>query len=273
MFKKFIYKSKFLFFLLQKYWSIKYLIQIFLIDAEKYFTITKSQSNNEENMFITMLSNNAVNKNFIEIGYHYRELNSVGLIKNDFSGKVIDADIGVEMNSFIMKKIIQKLKKKVEVINRFIDLDNLDDIFDMNKLGCLSIDIDGNDFWILKKILSKKIFPEIIIVEYNASFLDLEISVPYDKNFNIREKHPSLCYHGASLSAFNKLLIKYEYALVKVINGTNAIFVDKNLLQKSKLKKFLPSEIYEECPSRNRICKNTAQEQFQQIKHLPLENV
>ena len=112
MFKKFIYKSKFLFFLLQKYWSIKYLIQIFLIDAEKYFTITKSQSNNEENMFITMLSNNAVNKNFIEIGYHYRELNSVGLIKNDFSGKVIDADIGVKMNSFIMKKIIQKLKKK-----------------------------------------------------------------------------------------------------------------------------------------------------------------
>ena len=38
------------------------------------------------------------------------------------------------------------------------------------KLGVLSVDIDGNDYWILKKLLIH-FKPEIICVEYNASFL------------------------------------------------------------------------------------------------------
>ena len=72
------------------------------------------------------------------------------------------------------------------------------------------------------------------------------------------------------MAAFNKLLGKYNYSLVKVIGGTNAIFVRKELLNKAALKKYLPSEIYEECISRNKKGKNTAREQFEAIKHLPL---
>ncbi len=75
------------------------------------------------------------------------------------------------------------------------------------------------------------------------------------------------------MSAFNKLLNKYQYALVKVIGGTNAIFVQETLLQKTNLKKYLPPEIYQECESRNKNGKNTAKEQFEKIKHLPLVNV
>ena len=84
------------------------------------------------------------------------------------------------------------------------------------------------------KILSKKIIPEMIITEFNPSFLDNEITVPYDKSFNFHKKHPSLWYHGASLSAFNKLLVKYNFSLVKVIDGVNAVFVDENLLKTGK---------------------------------------
>lgn len=271
--KKMIYKVSFLFFFFKIFWTIRYFFKIFYLNSENYFLITKSQFNDQENIFIKSLSNFIESKNFVEIGYHYREFNCIGLIQNNFFGKVVDADMGDRFNSYIMKKIIKITKKKIEVIKRFVDLDNMSDIFDMKKLGCLSIDIDGNEYWALEKVLSTKIIPEVIITEYNASFLDHEISVPYDKNFNIHKKHSSLWYHGASLSAFNKLLNKYQYALVKVIGGTNAIFVQKTLLQKANLKKYLPSEIYQECGSRNKNGKNTAKEQFEKIKHLPLVNV
>ncbi len=273
MLKKLFYKNKFLFFLLRKYWTINYFFKIFFINSINYFSLTKSQFNNEENIFITNLSKYLKNKNFIEIGYHYRELNCVGLIENNFDGKVIDADMGQAFNSLIMKIIMKKTKKNIKVIKRFVSLKNIDDIFDMKNLGCLSIDIDGNEYWLLEEILSKKVIPEIIITEYNASFLNHEITVPYDENFDIHKKHPSLWYHGASLSAFYKLLVKYNFSLVKVINGTNAIFVLEDILKKANLKKFLPSDIYQECESRNKQGNNSARDQYETIKHLPLVDV
>jgi len=271
--KRTIFKNKFLFFLLKKYWTILYFFKIFIINSNNYFSLTKSQFNNEENIFISSISKYIKKKNFVEIGYHYRELNCVGLIKNNFEGKLVDADMGAAFNSLIMKMIIKKTKKKIKVIKKFISLENIDDIFDMKNLGCLSIDIDGNEYWILKKILSEKVIPEVIITEYNASFLDYEVTVPYDKNFSIQEKHTSHWYHGASLSALNKLLIKYNYSLVKVINGTNAIFVNENILRDASLKKFSPSELYQESGSRNFKGNNTARDQFETIKHLPLVNI
>ncbi len=267
------YKFKFIFFLLQKYWTLRYFFKIFFIDKNNYFNLTKSQLNNQENLFISSLTPFIENKNFVEIGYHYRELNCLGLIKDNFVGKVVDADMGDAFNSFIMKKIINKIKKNVQVIKRFINLDNLEDIFDTDNLGCLSIDIDGNEYWILEKILSMNVIPDVIITEYNASFLHHDITVPYDKNFDVHKKHSSLWYHGASLSAFDKLLNKYKYGLVKVIGGTNAIFVQQKILARSKLEKYNPSDVYEECASRNQKGNNTAKEQYETIKHLPLVNV
>lgn len=273
MFKKILYKNKFFFFLLEQYRTFVYFFKIFLIDSNNYFSLTKSQFNNEESIFITNLSKYFKNKNFVEIGYHYRELNCVGLIKNNFEGKMVDADMGSAFNSLIMKMIIKKTKRNIKIIKRFINLENIDDIFDMKKLGCLSIDIDGNEYWMLEKILSKKVIPEMIVTEYNASFLDREVTVPYDENFNIHKKHSSLWYHGASLSAFNKLLAQYNFSLVKVINGTNAFFVNENILRDANLKKFLPANVYQECESRNKKGNNTAKDQFEAIKHLPLVNI
>ena len=122
MFKKIFYKNKFLFLMLKQYWTIIYFFKIFIVDSSNYFSLSKSQYNNEENIFISNLSKYLKNKNFVEIGYHYRELNCVGLIKNNFEGKMIDADMGNSFNSLIMKMIIKKTKKKVKVIKRFINL-------------------------------------------------------------------------------------------------------------------------------------------------------
>ena len=54
-----------------------------------------------------------------------------------------------------------------------------------------AMDVDGNEYWLIDKILSKEIIPEVIITEYNASFLDYSITVPYDKDFDIsRQQSP-----------------------------------------------------------------------------------
>ena len=107
MLKEFLYKNRFLFFLLKKYWSIIYFYKIFFVDAVYYFSLTKSQFQNEENIFITNLSKYLHNKNLIEIGYHYRELNCIGLIKSNFNGKLVDANMSDILNKLIMKMIIK----------------------------------------------------------------------------------------------------------------------------------------------------------------------
>ena len=43
-----------------------------------------------------------------------------------------------------------------------------------NKVGLLSLDIDGNDYWILNEI--KNIKPIIIIVEWNSLFGSKKVS-------------------------------------------------------------------------------------------------
>ena len=81
--------------------------------------------------------------------------------------------------------------------------------------------------------------------------------------------HKSQCYHGASLTAFNNLLSKNGYTLVKSIAGVNAIFVNKRIFSDAKLNKIDPLEVNQECLSRNRRTKSTSFEQYDSIKHLP----
>jgi len=270
--KKIFYKNKYLFKLLKVYWIFIYLIKI-IINPKNFFLLTKSQNQNEENNFLKNLSKHTENKNFIELGFHFRQFNTVGLIENNYSGKLIDSAKYDFLNIILMRLITKLIKKDVKVVNKFINLENINEVFDNEKLGFLSIDIDGNDYWILSKILENNIIPEVLIVEYNVSFLDHPITIPYKKDFNMFKEHSSHCYHGASLVAFDKLTKKYDYALIKSIAGTNAIFIQKKLLNKTSQKQYEPHEVFQECLSRNRKGKNNSKIQYDQIKHLPLVKV
>ena len=270
--KKLLYKNKYLFKILKAYWTFAYLIKI-IINPKRFFILTESQNQNEENIFLKNLSKYTDNKNFVEIGFHFRQFNTIGLIENNFYGKLIDSAKYDTLNIILMRLITKIIKKDVKIINKFIDLDNIKEIFDNKNLGFLSIDIDGNDYWILSKILENDIIPEVLIVEYNVSFLDHPITIPYKKDFNIYKEHPSHYYHGASLIAFDKLAKKYDYALIKSIAGANAIFIQKKLLNKTDQKQYEPHEVYQECFARNRKGKNNSEIQYDQIKHLPLVKV
>ncbi|MFV0600058.1 MAG: hypothetical protein ACK5M0_10120 [Bacteroidales bacterium] len=174
------------------------------------------------------------NKSFIEFGVeNYMESNTRFLLMNDnWSGFVIEGSESA-MNYLRRREWFwaYDLKNKTA----FIDKDNINDLMNesgFNDLGILSIDIDGNDYWIFEKLDFEKLNPSIIIAEYNAIFgNERAISVPYDKYFCRTKAHYSNLYFGASLSALTYIAKIKGYELVCCNNaGTNAFFVRRDLL-------------------------------------------
>ena len=109
-------------------------------------------------------------------------------------------------------------------------------------VGILSVDVDGNDYWIWQSI--ECISPRIVIAEYNSVFgPKARVSVPYDPGFVRVEKHKSKLYYGASLSALDFLAQGKGYRLVAGNTaGNNVFFVREDCL--AGLRPCLPEEAY-----------------------------
>ncbi|MDD1422793.1 hypothetical protein MEO40_27575 [Dolichospermum sp. ST_sed1] len=188
---------------------------------------------------------NIKNKIFIEFGVeNYKESNTRFLLINDnWSGLVID---GCPKNIEVIRNdaIYWRFNLKAEA--SFITAENIDSIFANNgisgDIGLLSVDIDGNDYWVWENIHS--ISPSIVICEYNSLFGPTKkITTPYKKDFVRFNEHYSYVYYGASIAALNDLAISKGYSLVYGnSNGNNVFFVRNDLL--SNLKTITPEEAY-----------------------------
>lgn len=96
------------------------------------------------------------------------------------------------------------------------------------EIGLISIDIDGNDYWVWKAIDVVK--PQVVIIETHIEFGMRNIVVPYDPTYSYPGKHP--VYHGASPVAMEKLGKSKGYRLVGANDlGFNFIFLRNDLLQ------------------------------------------
>ena len=116
----------------------------------------------------------------------------------------------------------------------FITRENINDLicsrgFDP-EVGILSIDIDGNDYWIWESITT--VIPAIVIVEVNPIFgSEAAIATPYKADFNRTVAHYSNLYGGMSLNAAAYLAHKKGYKLVCMDSmGHNAFFVRNDLM-------------------------------------------
>lgn len=99
------------------------------------------------------------------------------------------------------------------------------------KVDLFSLDLDGNDIYILEELLEKIEPPSVIIAEYNSKFFPpLSFRIKYDPNhvWGVDD------YLGASLSEFVKVLNKYSYKLVccNSATGANAFFVKNEYADK-----------------------------------------
>ncbi len=173
-------------------------------------------------------------KTFIEFGVeNYIEANTRFLLENNnWSGLVMDSS---EKNIASIKNSPRYWKYNLAAKAAFIDTENIDKLISdagfRGKIGILSIDIDGNDYYVWDAITA--VNPTIVIAEYNAAFgKERAITVPYDKHFVRENAHYSHLYYGASLRALCHLAEKKGYSFVGCENhGANAYFVRKDALK------------------------------------------
>ena len=169
---------------------------------------------------------------FVEFGVQtYRESNTRFLLRHDnWSGLALD---GGQRYIDAIKADPISWEHDLTAVCAFITRENINDLIGGNgvrgEIGLLSIDIDGNDYWVWEAL--DVVQPAIVIAEYNAHFgAERAVTVPYDPAFERRKAHPSQIYFGASLAALTRLGGSKGYALVGCNGaGNNAFFVRDDL--------------------------------------------
>ena len=169
---------------------------------------------------------------FVEFGVEdYRESNTrFLLVNNNWAGLIID---GSSDHIASIRNQPIYWQRNLKATCEFVTAENINEIFKANgvsgEIGLLSIDVDGNDYWIWKAI--NCISPAIVICEYNFRFgADRAVTVPYNPEFKRSEAHHSMIYYGASLKALTSLANRRNYVFVGCNSaGNNAFFVRKDL--------------------------------------------
>jgi hypothetical protein len=216
-------------------------------------------------------------RKFVEFGIEDgRECNTANLlINNGWTGLLMDGSRkNVKEAMYYYNSKITVRQNQVKIVNCFITKNNINNVLKQNNMSgeidILSLDIDGNDYWIWREI--SQISPRLVVIEFNSSLgKELSISVPYDPAFERYSKHPSGNYHGASLSAFNKLAKEKGYILIGCDStGCNAFFLKKEEA-KGRFRELSTSEAF--YPHLHRLKRQSEKAQFDIIKHLPFVKI
>jgi len=116
-------------------------------------------------------------------------------------------------------------KGNEEVKKEFITATNIIQLFEKysvpEKFDLLSIDLDGNDYWVLDELLGEY-RPRLIVAEFNGT-------IPYgvDKVMEYNEAHVwnNDDYYGASLDAFKRLAKRHNYTAIFCHDSLNVYFL------------------------------------------------
>ncbi len=167
-------------------------------------------------------------KTFVEFGVQNGlECNSHYLLHQGFSGVWIEADSSAVKEIHIRFRTVID-SGRLKVLNVFIDKDNINGILHdeiNNELDLLSIDIDGNDWYIWEAITD--IRPRLVCIEYNGKFPP---DYAWKQAYHSRHMWDGSDWQGASLKALEMLGTQKGYRLVATnLKGVNAFFVRNDL--------------------------------------------
>ncbi len=229
--------------------------------------------NGEDGLLLYIFSQVGItNKTLIEFGIEDgRECNSANLIINyGWNGLMMDGNTRNVKKALSYYRGIQRFEtNRVKIIQSFVTAENINNLIANSNIegdiDLLSIDIDGNDYWIWNAIEIVK--PRVVVMEYNASFgPDKSITVKYDPSFRRFEKHKSGWYHGASISALVKLGKTKGYTLVCAdSHGCNTFFVRNDVIAGDLLEISSKEAFY---PQPKRCTVVPQDRQFEFINHL-----
>jgi hypothetical protein len=189
---------------------------------------------------------------FVEFGVEsYVESNTRFLLQNNnWRGLIIDGSREC-MDSVRQRDLYWR--HDLTAVDAWIDRDSINHLIERagitGDIGILSIDLDGNDYWVWERIDVVK--PVIVVVEWNSVFGERHaVSIPYDPAFNRATAHYSCLYWGASIRALEFLAERKGYALIgSNTAATNLFFVRKDRL--GRLKPVRAAEAYMESRCRD----------------------
>ncbi len=171
------------------------------------------------------------NKQFFEFGAgNGLENNSIFLLTQGWSGIWVE---GSNKNYNILCSIFKNAinNKKLIIKNEIINENNINKFVKANSINeeidFMSIDIDGNDYYIWKAL---EIKPRVLCIEFNASF-------PPNSEFLDKisdEFWDNSLWFGASIDVMTKLAHSKGYSLVCVdSSGTNLFFLRNDVINES----------------------------------------
>ncbi|MFI5152023.1 MAG: hypothetical protein ACHQET_01735 [Chitinophagales bacterium] len=236
-------------------------------------------SQNGEDGIIEFLTSKILepNKYFIEIG------SSDGLENNSaflafvlkYGGLMIEGDA---FKSNLSKACLERFNHGVKHIHAFMNAENAADILEKNAIvknpDFFSLDIDGNDFYIMESILKDGMRPKIICVEYNSTYgPENAITIMYDPAFNYWKAHPTHWYYGVSIAGWRKLLGAHGFEFITVdSNGVNAFFIDPACFPNAFSAQIKKLSFKENFATYNRT-RMSWERQFDQISKLQFHNI
>ena len=185
-----------------------------------------TSQNNEDGIIEYIFTKIPSNNYFVEIGFDLFEFNSLNLIQKGWKGELIECNSD---ECLVLKALLKRFfsNSSIKVLNEKIIKENVNSIiFGDNKnkkIDFFSIDIDGNDYWVLKELDLENI--NVVCCEYNHWIAKNEKKTI---RYNPEHIYENDGYFGASLIAISDLMNTKGFDLVAVeSSGTNAFFVKK----------------------------------------------
>jgi hypothetical protein len=219
------------------------------------------------------------NRTFIEFGVEdYEESNTRFLLLNDhWQGMVLDA-CSTDIRYIQTDRIYWEFDLQAKCA--WVTRENIDSLLlgsgFSEDVGLLSIDIDGNEYWIWEAVQSVR--PRIVIIEYNSLFGLQPVSIPYKENFNKISAHYSGLYFGCSLGALTHLAKQKGYLFVgSNIWGHNAFFIRSDIAEDFRAldirEGYVQSKYRESRDPAGNLTYVRGEDRIKLIEHLPVINV
>jgi hypothetical protein len=172
----------------------------------------------------------ARNHYFIEIGSaDGLENNSAWLaIAQKCNGLMIEGDA---LKVASARRALDGLSIGVECRHMFVTRENAGEVVSaalQRDPDVLSIDIDGNDWYVAKALFDAGLRPRIAVVEYNSAFgPTVAKTIEYRSDFARLAAHPTHLYYGVSIMGWRHFFEERGYRFVTVErNGVNGFFID-----------------------------------------------
>ena len=187
-------------------------------------------------------------RTLVEIGVEDgRQCNTALLVQRaKWGGWMIEADAA---RAAALARNYHRYRKRLRTVERAVDAENVVPLFEElgvpHEFDLLSIDVDGNDYWIWKALGEYR--PRVVTIEFNIAYPP---PARWVIAYNPRHRFNDTSYYGASLTSMVELGKDLGYTFIGInCNVVNAFFIRNDVLPASRFEAAQPEDVYHYPPT------------------------